>query len=79
MAISELLTEAQAAEKLNVTCGTLSVWRATRRYPLKYVRVGRKIRYRVSDIEEFLEIRTMPGDGPQTHRGSARRTLRGSR
>ncbi len=77
--ISELLTEKQAAEKLNVTCGTLSVWRATRRYPLKYVRIGRKIRYRPQDIEEFIEGRVMPGDGSRPHRGSARGTRRGSR
>jgi hypothetical protein len=77
--IPELLTEKQAAEKLNVTCGTLSVWRATRRYPLKYVRIGRKIRYRVQDLIDFIEARTMPGDGSRAHRGSARGTLRGSR
>ena len=79
MAISELLTEAQAAEKLNVTCGTLQVWRATQRYALKYVKIGGKVRYRPQDIEAFIESRVMPGDGSRPHRGSARGTRRRSR
>ena len=54
-----LLSENEAAEILNVTPGTLSVWRCTRRYPLPYVRVGRSIRYRLSDIEAFCESRTV--------------------
>lgn len=54
-----LLSEAQAAEMLNVKPGTLSVWRCTRRYPLRYVKVGRFVRYRQSDIEAFLASRTV--------------------
>jgi len=77
--IPELLTEKEAAAKLNVTPGTLSVWRSARRYPLRYVRIGRKIRYRAQDIIDFIEGRTMPGDGSRPRRGSATRTRRGSR
>jgi len=77
MAISELLTETQAAERLNVTPGTLAVWRSTKRYALKFVRIGRKIRYRPEHVQEFIEARTMSGDG--SRRGSARGTRRGSR
>lgn len=57
-----LLRPEQAAEMLGVTSGTLSVWRSTRRYPLRFIRVGRHVRYRLSDIEEFLRLRTEPGD-----------------
>lgn len=68
MPISELLTEKQAAEKLDVTPGTLAVWRSTRRYPLKFVRIGRHIRYRAEHIQAFIEARTMNGDGSERPR-----------
>jgi excisionase family DNA binding protein len=54
-----LLSEIEAAEILNVTAGTLSVWRCTRRYPLPYVKVGRAIRYRLADLEAWLQSRTV--------------------
>lgn len=54
----KLLTESQAAEILCVQPHTLAVWRCTNRYPLKYVKVGRSVRYRLNDIEDFLEARS---------------------
>ena len=62
----QLLNTTQAAEVLQVTPGTLMVWRSTKRYPLKFVRVGRNIRYRSSDLEAFLNARTMPGVADQS-------------
>ncbi len=59
-----LLSEAQAAEMLNVKPGTLSVWRCTRRYSLRYVKVGRYVRYRQSDIDAFLASRTVEVEAP---------------
>jgi len=56
---SPLLDEKQAAEILNVTPGTLSVWRCTRRYPIPYVKVGRAVRYRLSDLETYMQSRTV--------------------
>jgi excisionase family DNA binding protein len=53
----ELLTTADAARLLDVTPGTLEVWRTTKRYALPYVRVGRNIRYRRSDLVAFVESR----------------------
>jgi hypothetical protein len=61
---SPLLDEKQAAELLNVTPGTLSVWRCTRRYPLPYVKVGRSVKYRLADIEAFIERRTVGAESP---------------
>ena len=57
VARSELLDERQTAEFLNVSPGTLSVWRSTGRYHLPFVKVGRKVRYRRSDLEAWLESR----------------------
>ena len=53
-----LLDSKQVAELLNLKEGSLSVWRCTKRHPLKYVKIGRLVRYRLSDIEEFLNNNT---------------------
>lgn len=53
-----LLDEKQAAEILDVTPGTLAVWRSTGRYALPFVKVGRNVRYRPSDLDRWLEDRT---------------------
>ena len=57
-ASAELLDEKQAAAKLDVTPGTLSVWRSTGRYSLPFVKVGRKVRYRRIDLDVWLVKRT---------------------
>lgn len=54
-----LIDPSDVAEMLGTTTGTLSVWRATRRYPLAYVKVGRSVRYRLSDVQAFIESRTV--------------------
>ena len=53
-----LLTPKQAGEALHVSAGTLAVWRSTGRYELRFVKVGRWVRYRWSDILQFLDSRT---------------------
>ncbi len=55
----ELLNEAQAAEFLQVTPGTLSVWRSTKRYPIPYLKIGSRVRYRRTDLEQWLRSRTV--------------------
>lgn len=52
-----LLTPEEAAEILGISPGTLTVWRSTGRYNLPYVKVGRAVRYRPSDIDAFIEGR----------------------
>jgi predicted site-specific integrase-resolvase len=54
----ELLDERAAADVIDVTPGTLSVWRSTGRYALPFLKVGRKVRYRRSDLLSWLEKRT---------------------
>jgi excisionase family DNA binding protein len=58
---AQLLTEKQAAEYLGLARGTLSVWRCRRRYPLRFIRVGRAIRYRQPDLDAFLASRSCSG------------------
>lgn len=52
---NNLLTPSQAAEILGVTIGTLAVWRCTARYPLPFVKIGRRVKYRLNDINNFIE------------------------
>ncbi|MFM5787670.1 helix-turn-helix domain-containing protein [Aeromonas veronii] len=47
-----------AAEVLDVKVTTLAVWRSTGRYNLPYLKVGRLVKYRISDLAEFLVRRT---------------------
>ena len=58
----KLLTRREAAEMLGVKEGTLAIWHTTKRYPLAVIKVGRLVKYRVSDIERFLERMTVTHD-----------------
>ncbi|WP_394229094.1 helix-turn-helix domain-containing protein [Shewanella colwelliana] len=55
--MNTLLTPSQVAEFLGITIGTLSVWRCTGRYPLSFIKVGRRVMYRQSDVENFINGR----------------------
>jgi excisionase family DNA binding protein len=52
-----LRDEQQAAEYLNVSPGTLSVWRSTGRHGLPFVKVGRNVRYRQIDLDKWINDR----------------------
>ena len=58
LAASFLLDDAQAAKILGISKGTLSVWRSTGRYALKYTKIGRCVRCRAGDLRDFIESRT---------------------
>jgi predicted DNA-binding transcriptional regulator AlpA len=49
-----LLDRKSAARYLNLSPGTLAVWDCTKRYDLKPIKVGRAVRYRRSDLDNFL-------------------------
>ena len=53
-----LVDERKAAEVLGLSPGTLSVWRSTGRYQIPFVKVGHLVRYRVADLDAWLESRT---------------------
>lgn len=59
MANSELLNREEAAAYLDVKPQTLACWACTKRYGLRYIRVGRNIRYRKRDLDAFLDARTV--------------------
>jgi len=56
-----LMTPAEVAEYLGVSCETLNVWRCTKRYNLPYIKAGRLVRYREEDVETFVASRVIGG------------------
>ncbi len=54
-----LMTREQAARYLGVRSQTLALWHSSQRYALPLVKVGRLCRYRQSDLDAWLESRTV--------------------
>jgi excisionase family DNA binding protein len=54
-----LLTTQEAAKLLDVSPQTLEVWRCKKRYALRYVKVGRNVRYPRSAVLAFLAAGTV--------------------
>lgn len=59
--VPEYLTPKQTSETIGVQLQTLAAWRSSGRYGLPFVRVGRLIRYRRSDVQAWLESRRVAG------------------
>jgi len=57
-ASTDILDENASAALLGLSPGTLSVWRSTGRYKLPFIKVGRKVRYRRTDLDAWLASRT---------------------
>ena len=55
----ELLTDQQTADALAVSTGTLANWRCSRLEGPPFIKLGRLVRYRKSDLEEWLTARTV--------------------
>lgn len=60
---ADLLTASETAQKLGVSQHTLAVWRSSGRYSLRFVKIGGCVRYRYSDILEFIESRVVRHTG----------------
>jgi len=55
--LNKLLTPDEVSKHLGISVETLNTWRATNRYKLQYIKVGRLVRYRLNDVESFLHSR----------------------
>ena len=55
--LDELLTEQSAAERLHLSVKTLQAWRV-RGFGPAFVRLGRRVLYRASSLQEFIEANT---------------------
>lgn len=59
MDLNQLLKPESVSDLLGVSVQTLAIWRCNKRYPLKYVKVGRYVRYRYQDVLDFIRERTI--------------------
>ena len=62
---NKLLSREEAARFLGVKKGTLEVWASTGRYELPVVKIGRLAKYRLSDLMDFIEARTVCAGAPR--------------
>lgn len=53
--LPQLVSREDAAASLGVRPQTLACWASNGRYHLPYVKIGRRVMYRLSDIEAFIE------------------------
>ncbi|HEY9784245.1 MAG TPA: helix-turn-helix domain-containing protein [Candidatus Obscuribacterales bacterium] len=63
----DLLTRREAAEYLGVAEQTLAIWKSSGRYNLPCVKIGRIVRYRKRELDQFVE-RLKIGDGSEKRR-----------
>jgi len=66
---AELIDRAAAAQYLGVSPGTLGNWASTNFRRVPYIKIGRRVRYRLRDLEQFVEanlvnpVETVRGGG----------------
>lgn len=66
-----LLTRDEAAQFLGLKPQTLASWQSTGRYRLPVVKVGRLARYRLTDLQSWIDRRTFEHSGQlEGHRES---------
>jgi len=53
-----LLTPFEVATYIGVSENTLSVWRCVGRYEIPFVKIGRLVRYKRTDLEVWISSRT---------------------
>ena len=59
--MEKLLTSNQVAEMVGVIPNTVAIWRCEKKGPA-YIKQGMMIRYRLSDVEKWIEARmVIPG------------------
>ena len=56
---SNLLSRKEAASYLGLREKTLAQWTLTKRYDLPVVKIGRLVKYKKSDLDKFIETRTI--------------------
>jgi excisionase family DNA binding protein len=67
---NDLLLVTEAASYLSISKTTLDIWRCNRRQNIPYIKVGRSVRYRRSDLDTWLESKTVT-PCPSSTEGSA--------
>lgn len=57
-----LLTREQAAKYLGVSVSALAAWACNKRYDLPMIKVGRLSKYRIQDLNDFIDRNTISGE-----------------
>lgn len=52
---SPMLNREDAAKYLGISSSTLANWACTRKFNIPYIRLGKAVRYRKSDLDAFIE------------------------
>lgn len=60
---SELISRDAAAEFLGVRPQTLASWASSRRYALPFVKIGRRVMYRLCDLQAFIDANIVMPEG----------------
>jgi excisionase family DNA binding protein len=60
-----LMSRQSAADYLGVGMQTLAAWACNKRYQLPYVKIGRRVMYRQSDLDAFIARNLVGGEGLQ--------------
>lgn len=58
-----LVNRERAAEFLGVRPQTLAAWASSRRYALPFVKIGRRVMYRLCDLQSFIEANVVMPEG----------------
>lgn len=61
---TDLLSRKEAALYLGVAEQTLAVWKSTGRHKIPILKIGRLVRYRIADLDAFLERMTYDPANP---------------
>ena len=61
--VDRLVGEDEAANFLGVKAQTLACWRSAGRYSLPFCKIGRAVRYRLSDLQAFADSRRVTSTG----------------
>jgi hypothetical protein len=56
---SQLIDRPTAAHFLGVRAQTLATWSCNHRYDLPFVKIGRRVMYRIADLHAFVERNTI--------------------
>lgn len=56
---SPLLSRKEAAQYLGVELETLHNWACTKRYNLRFYKVGRLAKYKIEDLDDFIASRAI--------------------
>jgi len=61
--MNQLANNLQAAECLGIAAATLQYWRTTGSQKIPFIKVGGRVMYRISDLNEWLEKNTFSHTG----------------